>query len=97
MRFEWDETKNQSNQTKHGIDFQAASAVFDDPYLLVVQDRFENDEERWKATGVIEGMYVVLVAHTYRLDADQNEEIVRIISARAASSKEKEASARNIF
>ncbi len=31
VRFEWDETKNRSNFLKHGVDFQTAQLVFDDP------------------------------------------------------------------
>jgi hypothetical protein len=34
MRFEWDERKNLANQRKHGIDFQTACLVFDDPFAL---------------------------------------------------------------
>ncbi|HEY5161717.1 MAG TPA: BrnT family toxin, partial [Terriglobales bacterium] len=32
MRFEWDEEKNRRNKLKHGISFQAAAVVFDDPF-----------------------------------------------------------------
>ena len=34
MDFEYDPAKSQSNKTKHGIDFQAAQAIWDDPDLL---------------------------------------------------------------
>jgi uncharacterized protein len=34
MRFEWDEDKNESNQRKHGISFETAALVFEDPNRL---------------------------------------------------------------
>ena len=34
MQFEWDESKNQENQAKHGLDFQTAALVFRDPRIL---------------------------------------------------------------
>jgi uncharacterized DUF497 family protein len=89
MRFEWDANKNRSNLKKHGLDFETASAVFDDPNALSIPDRIENDEERWQVIGSIENMFIVLVAHTIRLENE--EEVVRIISARAASKTERRA------
>ena len=87
MIFKWDEKKNLSNIRKHGIDFNTASYVFSDPYALFAQDRIENGEERWQTIGMIDGIMVVLVAHTY-IDDGENE-VVRIISARKADQKEK--------
>ena len=47
MECEWDENKNRANIAKHGIDFEQAKAVFDDPYLLTfVDERFEYGELR---------------------------------------------------
>ena len=47
MGFEWDGNKNQSNITKHGISFEEAIAVFDDPDILTFEDaRFEYGEAR---------------------------------------------------
>lgn len=34
MQFEWDETKNKLNQRKHGVSFEEAKMVFDDPFQL---------------------------------------------------------------
>jgi uncharacterized DUF497 family protein len=34
MRFEWDEAKNQRNLLKHGVRFETATLIFDDPYAL---------------------------------------------------------------
>lgn len=36
MHFEWDENKNKLNITKHGIDFETASRVFDDYFRIEI-------------------------------------------------------------
>lgn len=52
MQFEWDETKNKLNQRKHGVSFEEAKMVFDDPFQLSKLDhRFNYCEERWITTG----------------------------------------------
>lgn len=92
MRFTWDDTKNRSNQKKHdGIAFEAAAHVFRDPLRLTRQDRVENGEERWQTIGVVYGVTLLLVAHTITEDDDDGEpvEIIRIISARRATPKER--------
>jgi hypothetical protein len=40
MRYEWDENKNERNLEKHGLSFETASLVFDDPNALSIPDRF---------------------------------------------------------
>ncbi len=95
MRFEWDETKNRINQQKHGLDFETASLVFDDPNALSVQDRFENGEERYQTIGMIESILVVLVAHTF--ETKENTEIIRIISARKATRAERKSYEQNLW
>lgn len=87
MSFEWDEAKNVSNQKKHKISFETAKLVFEDPYHMSRQDRHEDSEERWQTIGNINGIAVVLVAHTVRnLNGD---EVIRIISARSATKTER--------
>jgi uncharacterized DUF497 family protein len=50
MRYEWDQRKNRANRRKHGISFELASLVFDDPDCLVGKDRVdEAGEQRWHA------------------------------------------------
>ena len=44
--------------------FETAVRVFDDPYGLSVQDRIVDGEARWQTIGLIEGVVVLLVAHT---------------------------------
>lgn len=88
MRFEWDEAKDRKNRLKHGVSFDTARLVFDDPRAINLQDRHEGGEERWQTLGLIGQTVVLLVAHTYREDG-AGEEIIRIISARKATHKER--------
>ena len=90
MRYEWDENKNESNLEKHGLSFETASLVFDDPNALSIPDRIENGEERWQTIGMIENIVIVMVAHTIKLETDTQEEIIRIISARKATRAERQ-------
>jgi len=89
MRFEWDGTKNRRNLRKHKISFESAKLVFDDPHALSVLEREVEGEDRWQTVGVICGSMIVVVAHTYGEEGD--EEVVRIISARKASPSERRA------
>ena len=83
MVFEWDERKNNSNHRKHGISFEDASRVFDDPGMILFSERVQNGEERWQAIGIVQGTTLMLVvAHAYHEDEDGD--VVRIISARRA-------------
>jgi uncharacterized protein len=83
VEFEWDELKNKSNQRKHGISFEDASLVFDDPQVVLFIERFQEGEERWHALGGIPGtILMIVVVHVYREEAAG--EVVRIISARRA-------------
>lgn len=85
-RFEWDDTKNRSNFRKHGIDFQTARLIFDDPGCVTFVERTTDGEPRWHAIGYAEGVILLVVAHTYR---DSTTEIIRIISARQATRHER--------
>ncbi|HSY34623.1 MAG TPA: BrnT family toxin [Acidobacteriaceae bacterium] len=87
MRFDWDETKDAANLRKHGVGFEAASLVFDDPMQLSAQDREVDGEERWQTIGMAGGVLLLLVAHPFE-DEDE-EEVVRIISARKANVRER--------
>ena len=70
------------------VSFETATRAFADPFLLMVQDRFENGELRWQSLGMVDGHLVLLVAHTVGED-DEGIEVLRIISARKADSKER--------
>lgn len=45
MLFEWDIAKNETNKQKHGVAFEKAKSVFDDPYHLIFPDRQHSTEE----------------------------------------------------
>ncbi|HEX4074858.1 MAG TPA: BrnT family toxin [Candidatus Acidoferrales bacterium] len=87
MKFAWDEEKNRRNLAKHKVSFETAQLVFKDPRALSRLDRVEDGEERWQTLGLVEGIAVLLVAHTYR--DDDGEESIRIISARKATARER--------
>lgn len=90
--FEWDEAKAESNRRKHGVSFDLAVQVFDDPNMIAEQDRIVDGEPRWRSIGMAAGIAVLVVGYTVR---GQGEEIVRIITARKATRKEREQYAEN--
>lgn len=92
--FTWDEAKNRSNRKKHKLSFETAARVFDDPFHLSVQDRVEDGEERWQTLGQVDGIMLLLVAHTVA-EGEPGEgsgepvEVIHIISARKAEKHER--------
>jgi uncharacterized DUF497 family protein len=83
MKFEWDENKNKSNLEKHGIDFNQAKKVFNDKDKIEFTDkRKDYGEERIKIIGKAMDLLLSVV---YTMQ----DTTVRIISARAASRKER--------
>jgi uncharacterized protein len=88
LRFEWDENKNKLNICKHGISFEEAREMFDDPlHIAVLDERFSYFEERWITIGKTLNHKVVVAANLY-FD-DDGEEIIRIITVRQATSSER--------
>ncbi len=84
MEFEWDENKNKLNIEKHSIDFNDAKEVFYDVKRKTSIDlRKDYGEERWITIGSILKI-VITVVFTFR------GKIIRIISTRIASHKERE-------
>ncbi|WP_429565773.1 BrnT family toxin [Paraburkholderia sp. MM6662-R1] len=86
--FSWDDIKNEKNRRKHGVSFELAQFVFDDPFHVTQQDRIENGEQRWQTIGTVEGVVLLLVAHTWT-HADDGDEHIRIVSARRATRLER--------
>jgi len=83
--FEWDETKDETNQTKHDVSFEEAQTVFFDERAIQFNDPDHSiDEERFLLLGFSQRLKVLVVCHCYR----SNESIIRIISARKATKKE---------
>jgi uncharacterized protein len=73
------------------VSFEEAMAVFRDPLYVSVQDRIEDGERRWQTVGVLDGSLLLAVAHTVREELDQGKwvEVIRIISVRPATRKER--------
>jgi uncharacterized protein len=88
MRFEWDENKNRLNLLKHDVSFETASLVFDDIHARTLKDPFSEEEERWVTLGRIGVSTILFVVHTSR-QGDEENEVVRIISARTATPRER--------
>jgi uncharacterized DUF497 family protein len=82
MKFEFDPKKSKKNKEKHGLDFIEAQALWDDPDLLEIPARIE-DEPRFLVIGKIKTKHWSGVI-TYR------EENIRIISVRRSRTEEVE-------
>ena len=84
MQFRWDSNKDRINRRKHGVSFDEATTVFGDPLAMTISDPDHSiGEERFATLGrTVAGQLVVV---TYSDDGD----IVRIISAREASTHER--------
>lgn len=81
--FQWSDAKAAENFVKHGVSFENARAVFTDPFAIEqIDDRQDYGEERFTIIGMA-AHRLLFVAFTMR------EEVIRIISARAAEPFEK--------
>src|SRR5215831_5761525 len=91
VRFEWDDAKDRANRKKHGVEFELAVRVFADECCLIVPDRVDEEtgEQRWHAIGRVEGLAIYTVVHVYREGKPDDEEIIRIVSAREADQRER--------
>ncbi len=80
MNYEWDPIKAELNFRKHGVSFEEALAVFDDPASLdKYDDAHSENEPRFNIIGMTEGG-IVFVVYT-----DREPDVIRIISARKAT------------
>jgi uncharacterized DUF497 family protein len=89
VRYEWDGEKNRTNQSKHhGITFETAQEVFDDPNQVVLENYFLEDggEQRYQAIG-IDLDFVLPVVFVNR--SIEGEEIIHIVSAQERPSNMK--------
>jgi uncharacterized DUF497 family protein len=84
VRWAWDERKNRTNRTKHGLSFETAVLVFQDTMHVSVPDPNES-EGRWRTIGQVNGV-CLFVVHTW---PDQAAGTARIISARRATARER--------
>jgi uncharacterized DUF497 family protein len=83
VKYEWDDNKDSANDTKHGIRFDEAKAVFADPLAIEFNDD-ENEEERFIRIGMSRRGILTVVY------CEREEDIIRIISARKATKQERE-------
>ncbi len=77
MEWTWDEEKNARNFVKHGVTFEAALQVFNDPYGIEKEDIAHSsitEQRRWR-TGKLSNGRTVTVVYTRR------EQVIRLISA----------------
>ena len=82
IKFEWDENKNKSNIKKHNVSFDEAKSVFSDDRARLISDPEHSDfEDRFILLGMSSQVKILIISHTYK----ENDEIIRIISARNAT------------
>ena len=86
IKFEWNQSKAQSNLTKHGVSFEEAKSIFYDELAVQFYDteHFES-EDRFIMLGMSNELNILTVCHCER----QENEIIRIISARKATKNER--------
>ena len=85
MQFEWNPTKAALNLKNHKVSFNEAATVFSDPLGVTVPDPDHSDEEdRLIIVGISYRSRLLIVSHT------ENEDVIRIISARELTPRERE-------
>ena len=86
VEFEWDENKAQININKHGVSFEEAKTVFDDPFALIFDDLAHSfGEKRDIIIGYSNQNHLLLVCFTER-----KSNLIRIFSCRLATKKERQ-------
>jgi hypothetical protein len=83
LSFEWDADKAARNRLRHGVPFELACEVFFDPFARWL-DATHSDEVRDAAVGRTDSQALLYVVHVTR-----HEEVIRIVSARRATSEER--------
>ncbi|MBS1249266.1 MAG: hypothetical protein MAG431_00842 [Chloroflexi bacterium] len=84
ITFEWDSRKANANLHKHGISFEVACEVFFDPFVSYQSKEVVSDEIRESIIGMTTNWRLLYVVYAFRGD------IIRIISARLVTKKERE-------
>jgi hypothetical protein len=83
MEIQYDPSKAESNESKHGVSFDEATSVLFDPMGLIFEDNDSEYEHRWVLLGMSNKDRLLVVVYTLR-----DDEIIRLISARKATRKE---------
>lgn len=81
---ESDPVKAKSNIKKHGISFEEAETALLDPLALAQEDNDSKQEKRWVLIGMSSSARLLTVVYTLR----DNDNIIRLISARKSTRKE---------
>ena len=85
MTILWDQNKNRKNIKKHKISFEEAETVFYDPEGILISDPEHSlEEDRFIILGLSKMLNLLVVCHCYK----ENDEKIRIISARKATKNE---------
>ncbi len=85
IQFRWDQNKNLANIKKHKVSFEEAKTVFFDENARLIPDPEHSiNEERFIILGISNKLKLLIVVHIYK----ENDEIIRIISARKATKSE---------
>jgi len=85
IKFSWDEKKARTNLQKHKVSFEEAKTVFVDENARLIDDPDHSDEEdRFIIIGLSSNLKILTVVHCYR----DNDNIIRIISARKSTKNE---------
>jgi len=90
MRWTWDPDKAARNRAKHGLSFETAALVFEDPLQLSRLDPHP-DGDRWQTIGMVGAVLLLEPGQPPEADETDDEPRGRIISARKASAKERRA------
>lgn len=85
MEFDWDGNKAEANLSKHGVSFDEAKTVFDDPlYIDFYDPDYSDEEDRYIIIGESQQRRLLIVSYTER------DHKIRLISAREVTKRERE-------
>ncbi|GMO57596.1 MAG: BrnT family toxin [Termitinemataceae bacterium] len=85
MKIIWDTDKEKINISKHKVSFEEAKSVFFDQNAKIIHDPDHSiEEERFIILGLSKKLNLLVVCHCYK----ENEDIIRIITARKATKQE---------
>ena len=88
FQFDWDDAKAARNTAKHGISFEAATTIFNDPQLLTMADLTHGEgDERWFSVGCASNGVLLSIVYLWS-EAIPPVTDVRLISARKATQAE---------
>ena len=91
MRFEWNPRTSRANKAKHGVSFEEARTAFlDESARIIADEEHSTEEDRFILLGLSVQLKLLVVCHCYR----ESDHLIRIISARRATTSERSEYAR---